>query len=288
MIPHIDLGGSGTSLHFLHANGYPPDCYNPLFELLKPHFRVFGMHLRALWPDAKPEEINDWHALADDLLRFLDERKAEPIIGVGHSVGGIVTLRAALREPNRFRGIVLIDPVLFPSRRIIAWNIARALGLGHKAHPLIQGALKRRREFDNIETIFRSYRQRNVFRNFSDEYLRAYIEGIVRLREDGKYELVYSPEWEARIYYTGIWRDMDLWKKIRGLRVPTMIIRGAESDTFWVQAADRVRRINPAIRIEAVSNAGHLVPLERPREVANLILDFVNNVERDSNPPTPK
>lgn len=275
-IPSFDIVGDGTRLHFLHANGYPPDCYKPLCELLKSHFHIFGMKLRPLWPDAKPEELNEWHPLSDDLLQFLHEQ--EPVIGVGHSVGGIVTLRAALREPNRFRGIVLVDPVLFPPRRIIAWNIASVLGLGHKAHPLISGALKRRREFDDLETIFRSYRRRPIFRNFSDENLRAYVEGIVRLREDGKYELVYSPEWEARIYYTGIWRDMDLWRKLQELKVPTMIIRGAESDTFWAQAAERVRRINPQIKIEAVPNAGHLVPLERPQEVARLILDFVTQI----------
>ena len=280
-IPFFDLGGNGARLHFLHANGYPPGCYKPLFELLQPHFHLFGMHLRPLWPNAKPDELNDWSPLADDLLRFLNEQNAGTLIAVGHSIGGIVTLRAALREPNRFRGLVLIDPVLFPPTRIIAWNIARLLGLGHKAHPLIQGALKRRREFDNLDTIFRSYRRRNVFRNFSDENLRAYIEGIVRPRDDGGYELTYSPEWEARIYYTGIWRDMDLWRRIRDLRVPTMIIRGAESDTFWAQAADRVRRANPAVRIEAVANAGHLVPLERPREVAELILKFSNAVPQN-------
>ena len=277
-ISHFNLGGDKAPLHFLHANGYPPDCYKPLFEHLQPHFRVFGMHLRPLWPNAKPEELNDWSPLADDLLRFLDEQKADSLLAVGHSVGGIVTLRAALREPIRFRGLVLIDPVLFPPSRIIAWNIARVLGLGHRAHPLIQGALKRRREFDDIETIFRSYRRRNVFRNFSDENLRAYIGGIVRPRDGGGYELVFSPEWEARIYYTGIWRDMDLWRKLRDLRVPTMIIRGGESDTFWAQAADQVRRTNPQVRIEAVANAGHLVPLERPQEVAELILDFVTQI----------
>lgn len=277
-IPYFDLGGPGAPLHFLHANGYPPDCYKPLFEHLQPHFHVFGMHLRPLWPDAKPEDINNWHPLAEDLIRFLNEQRLEPVIAVGHSIGGIVTLRAALREPNHFRGLILIDPVLFPPRRIIAWNIARMLGLGHKAHPLIQGALKRRREFDDFEIIFRSYRRRDIFHNFSDESLRAYVEGIVRPRDGGGYELVFSPEWEARIYYTGIWRDMDLWRKIREVRVPTMIIRGAESDTFWAQAADRVRRINPVVRIETILNAGHLVPLERPQEVAELIFDFSKNL----------
>jgi pimeloyl-ACP methyl ester carboxylesterase len=275
-IPFFDLGGSGKDLHFLHANGYPPDCYQPLFENLKSRFHIFGMQLRPLWPGADPSSIDDWRPLSDDLLRFLSERNADPVVGVGHSVGGIVTLRAAFQEPQRFRSLILIDPVLFPPWRIFEWNLARIVGLGHVAHPLIAGALKRRREFDDLDSIVRSYRRRSIFRHFSDDSLRAYVEGIVRPRAGGGYELIFSPEWEARIYYTGIWRDLDLWRKLRTLRIPTLIIRGAESDTFWAQSAERVRRVNPAVRIEAVPQAGHLVPLERPQEVAQLILDFAS------------
>lgn len=273
-IPHFDLGGDNPPLHFLHANGYPPDCYKPLFEHLQPRFHVFGMHLRPLWPNTKPAELNDWHPLSDDLLRFLDEQNTGPLFAVGHSIGAIVTLRAALREARRFRGIVLIDPVLFPPYFIALWNLVRATGLGNRLHPKMKGALKRRQNFDNLDLVFRGYRQRAVFRNFSDDSLRAYIAGMTRTRALGGYELAYSPEWEARIYHTGIWRDMDLWRGLRTLRLPALILRGAQSDTFWAKTAERARRINPQIRIEAIANAGHLVPLERPQEVAELILEF--------------
>lgn len=116
---HFDFGGTGTPLHFLHANGYPPDCYQPLFELLKTEYHVFGMLLRPLWEEAKIADIHDWHPFSEDLLRFLDKGWGDPapthnpVIGVGHSIGAIVTLRAALRDPGKFKALVLIDPVLF-------------------------------------------------------------------------------------------------------------------------------------------------------------------------------
>ena len=279
-IPFTDFGGTGASLHFLHANGYPPNCYKPLFELLKPHFHVIGMHLRPLWPDRErnAEGLRDWHPLADDFLRFLADREAGPVIGAGHSVGGIIALRAALREPHRFRGLVLVDPVLFPPYFIVFWNLVRAAGLGWKFHPKIPGALNRRHQFDNLELVFRGYRRREVFRNFSDENLLAYIEGITRPRPDGGYELVYSPAWEALIYYTGIWRDLDLWRGLKLLQVPSLFLRGAQSDTFWAKTAARVQRANPRVRIEAIESAGHLVPLEFPQKVADFILSFSKEI----------
>lgn len=236
------------------------------------------MHQRPLWPQTKPEELNDWQQLAQDFLRPLADREVDPVFAVGHSVGGIVALRAALREPRRFRGLVLMDPVLFPPYFILFWNLVRAAGLGWKFHPKIAGALNRRREFDNLEIVFRGYRRRDVFRNMSDDHLRAYIQGIALPREGGGYELAYSPEWEARIYYTGIWRDLDLWRGLKHLQVPTLIIRGAQSDTFWEKTAARVRRANPKVQIETLENTTHILPLESPERVSRLIVEFANQI----------
>ena len=88
MIPFIDYGGNGTSLHFLHANGYPPNCYQPLLERFATQHQTFGMLLRPLWTDSKPEEIQDWKPFSEDLIQLLDERKLDSVIG---TLSGIVS-----------------------------------------------------------------------------------------------------------------------------------------------------------------------------------------------------
>lgn len=276
---HFDLGGNGTPLHFLHANGYPPNCYKPLLELLKTEYHVFGMLLRPLWDGAKPETIRDWIPFSDDLRLFLSSQ-ADPVIGVGHSIGAIVTLRAALRDPGKFKALVLIDPVLLVPRRLISWNITRAVGLGERFHPLIAGAKKRRRVFDDLETVFRGYRNRNIFRYMSDENLRIYIEGITRKTDKG-YELVFSPEWEAQIYRTGL-RDFDIWRDLPKLNVPTLFIRGAETDTFLAEAARLVKQKQPKVRVEALEQSTHILPLEHPQEVFEIMQAFLKPLDSAS------
>ena len=273
----FDLGGDGMPLHFLHANGYPPDCYKPFFELLKREYHVFGMTLRPLWKGAKPADLKSWHPLTDDLLRFLTSAplSAEPVIGVGHSIGAIVTLRAALREPGKFCALVLIEPVLFVPWFMRIWMITKAIGLGERAHPLIAGAKKRRRVFDDLETVFRGYRNRDVFRYTSDESLRVYIEGITKPSLAGGYELVYSPEWEAQIYRTGL-QDFDIWRALSKLEVPTLFIRGTESDTFLENSARLVKRKQPKAQVEAMEKSTHILPLERPHEVFSVMRSFIN------------
>jgi len=273
---HFDLGGTGQPLHFLYANGYPPECYKPLFELLKTEYHVFGMHLRPLWGDAKMEELQSWHPLSDDLLRFLSDLGSDPVIGVGHSIGATTTLRAALRDPGKFRALVLIEPVLFTPGFMMFWQMIRTLGLVDRLHPLVPIAKKRRRKFDDLDTVFNGYRKRDIFRYMSDESLRAYIEGMTRKTENG-YELAYSADWEVHIYRTSM-QDFDIWRGLPQLQVPTLVFRGAETDTLWESAAKLLKQKQPKVKVETLQKSTHLLPLEYPKEVFDITQSFLSLV----------
>lgn len=265
-------------LVFLHANGYPPECYSPLFGRLGASYRIHAMPMRPLHPGAKPEDLQNWRPLADDLQNYLDKHQfARPFV-VGHSFGAVTSLRFALRQPGRVRALVLIDPVLFEPHIILLWNLVRALGLTYKLHPLIPAALKRRRKFDDLEGTFERFRRYSVFRYFSDDSLWAYLRGITQPAAGGGYELRYTPEWEARIYATGIAPDLELWRGLKGFSVPTLVLRGAETDTFSASAGRRVERANPAIRVETIPQSTHLLALEHPQEIADRITQFFHNV----------
>ena len=277
-IPYFDFVGNGQPLHFLHANGFPPDCYTPLFELLKTEHHVFGMLLRALWGNARMEDVRDWGPFSSDLLQFLastsPDGKPDPVIGIGHSVGAVTTLRAALRDPGKFRALILLDPVLFVPKRLVEWRIQRARD--PNSNPLIQGALRRRREFRDLESVFNAYRERENFRYMTDKNLRIYIEGITKPMVGGGYELVFSPDWEAHIYFTSL-QDFDIWNSIMYLKVPTLFIRGMETDTFLEEAATLVKQKQPKVKIEALEKSTHLLPLERPGEVFDIIQAFLKS-----------
>jgi pimeloyl-ACP methyl ester carboxylesterase len=176
--------------------------------------------------------------------------------------------------------LILLDPVLFVPSQLVLWNFFRSIGLGNKVHPKIAGALKRRRTFDDLDLVFRGYRNREVFRYMSDENLRMYIEGITHKTEDG-YELVYSPEWESRIYLTGL-LDFDIWRGLPKLEVPTLFIRGAETDTFLENAAKFVKRKQPKARVKTLEKSTHLLPLERPEEVFGSMQSFLSETLKDS------
>ena len=265
----------GDPLVFLHANGYPPACYEPFYEQLSEN-KVLAMHQRPLWKDSRPEELKDWRPLSDDLIHFLDEQKIDKATAIGHSVGGIATLRAAINHPERFERIILIDPVLFMPVFIRGYRLLHALGLGPKTHPLVPAAQRRRRTFKDRETIFKGYRQKKVFRYLDDEALKAYIRGITCEDRDG-FKLCYSPEWEIQIYVSGVWRDMELWRALPKLNVPLLIVRGEKTDTFFEKTAKLAQKKLPAAQIITIPKTSHLLPLENPKAVANEIKNFISS-----------
>ncbi len=277
-IPYEEFTGGEYPLHFAHANGYPPTAYRSLLKNLSLHYHVLAMCARPLWPAAFPNDLQDWKPLADDLADFLDQNHLHNLIGVGHSMGATTTLRLALRQPSLFSALVLIDPVLFPPWVILQWNLIYRLGLGYHLHPLVIGAMKRRNSFQSREEMFANYRKKSVFKRMDDDALQAYVDALACVKPGGGLELCYSPSWEARIYVTGVRADMDIWKGLRRLSPPLLIIRGAETNTFWKQTASMVKQRLPLAIINTIPNATHLVPLEQSVIVYGVILEFLKSL----------
>ena len=238
------------------------------------------MRTRMLWPDSSPNDLTDWRPLADDLQCFLEQQGLYSLVGAGHSMGATTTLRLALRLPDIFSALILIDPVFFPPHMILASDLIFRFRLNYKIHPLVKGALKRRNIFESRQAMFANYRQKAIFSRIDDPGLWAYVDAMAKPRPDGQIELAYPPQWEARIYVTGVRADMELWRLLPGLKPPVLIIRGADTDTFWEKTARRVQRILPSAQVISIPGATHLVPLEQPARVAELAWAFLSEQRR--------
>lgn len=278
--PH-DFGGDGPIIHLAHANGFPPGAYRPLAKALAyrqaisgQRYHVIGLPSRPLWPGSRHERISNWRSLADDLIQGLDDLGLRSIVGVGHSMGGVFTLEAAVRRPDLFRAVALIDPVILPQVWLWMVRLFRLLRLERRL-PLVRGALRRRRVWPSRQACYEQYRGKSFFATWPDGSLRAYVEAGTRQRADGQVELVYPPEWEAHIFAT---TPSDVWRIVPRLRVPALIIRGERSDTFRPASLARVERLLPQARFVVIPDAGHLAPMERPSEIGAAINSFLDTL----------
>jgi len=274
-INFLEFGHSSEPIVFSHANGYPPGTYRQLLESISQGYRLYAMEMRPLWQKYSRNVIKNWDPLSTDLIRFIDQIKTKPVTGIGHSMGGTATLLAALQFPSYFRSIILIDPVFFLPAFNILWNIISLVKLDYQLHPLIKGTLRRKAIFKSKQEMFANYRTKTVFEKISDTVLWDYVNSLAIMNEEGAYNLIYPPEWEAWIYATGSKSDRLIWRNIAYLKVPSLIIRGEQSNTFLKSTADRVNKKNPEVKIITVPDAGHLIPLEYPDRVSTLIKEFL-------------
>ncbi|HXL72417.1 MAG TPA: alpha/beta hydrolase [bacterium] len=257
-----------------HANGFPPSTYARALKPLLEKFHVISFYARPFWPDCPPAEtLKDWSVFADDLLNGLSAIKAKKIIAIGHSLGGVATLTAAVRQPELFSHVILIDPTMLPPAFLRKVTFLKWFGMEARTD-LVKGALRRRRQWDSREQAYQSFKEKPLFKKWPDEILQAYVEGMTTLSEKGGVKLTYSPEWEAQIYRT---IPTDVWKQVKLLRQPILVIRGETSNTFTAESEEAFKRANPLASFAVVKNAGHLVPQEQPDETGRIIADFLKS-----------
>lgn len=270
------MTGERPALHLAVANGFPPDSYAPLIAALGAQTETFCLPPRPLWtPAPAPQTLTTWRDLADDLLLMLADRGTGPVIAVGHSLGGVVSLIAALKQPDRFRALILLDPVILPPNVLrVMRRMQAADQMG--AFPLVQGALRRRARFATSDEAFDYWRAKPLFADWTDAALHGYVTaGLVADGEE--WALRWSPDWEAQIFatgYTGSWRDLGRLRAVTP-PIPTLLVRGETSDTLTRPCAERIAARCPHIDVRPIAGHGHLFPLSAPDATAALILDWL-------------
>ena len=270
-IPFHHFGGTGKTLHFAHANGFPPELYRQFLSPFTDQFEVIGIKHRPLWQKT-PQPSDDWDRVADDIIHFFDQKGLKNVIGMGHSLGAVSTMFAAIKRPDLFEKIILIEPVFLPVPLLLFiyyFPFPRKYKI--KLNPLVDITLNRKDVWENKEEVYASYRKKKVFKQIPDEILKDYIRFGITTRSDGKVTLLYTKEWEAHFYSLA----PRVWNKLKQIETPILGIRGAQTDTILPSAWKRWKRLKPNHTFAEIKNAGHLVPLEKANETATVIFDFL-------------
>ena len=108
---HIDFedsGGDGTPVLFSHGFLMDHEMFEPQVAALTPEFRCITWDERGFGQTDATSDFTYWDS-ADDALALLTHLGVERAFLVGMSQGGFLSMRAALRAPERVLGLGLID-----------------------------------------------------------------------------------------------------------------------------------------------------------------------------------
>lgn len=270
------FGGSGPPLHLAVANGFPPATYTSFVQPLLEHHRVFSLPPRALWPGIgePPSRPGTWVTVAEDLLAGLKEHARGPVMGVGHSYGGVATLLAAVREPQRFRKLVLLDPTILPPKVMAEIADQRRRGEPTRVD-LVEGTRRRRSRFASVEEAYAFWRSRPLFRLWPDSTVRLYAQSNTRPAADGDgVELSWTGAWEA-YYYESFYAET--WVEAARLspEIPLLVITGGTSTTVLPETVEEMRRVWPWAEIQTIPAHGHLFPQEMGAAAGEMVREWL-------------
>jgi pimeloyl-ACP methyl ester carboxylesterase len=236
-----DSGGDGTPAVLLHGLGAPQRSWDRVAPLLASHLRVVTYDQRGHGASAATADYS-LDAFLADLQAVRDALALEQPLLVGHSFGGLLAVEHAATHPG-CAGVVGVDGGLRIERPPIGWG--------------------------EVQTQL----NRPVSRLLS----RA-VTAIGMGTRLSMAELRRTADEAAE-------REQHLDEAYARLPCPLLVVLAGKADPVphgeamlaaVETAATRLQQHHPQVKLARLS-CGHNIPLERPRELADLIIRFAES-----------
>jgi 3-oxoadipate enol-lactonase len=240
--------GAGAPLVLVHGLGANTEMWQLVAGPLAERFRVIAYDLRGLGQSETPPLPYTLEDLVGDLFGLADALELDTFLLVGHSLGGAVALAAALEQPERLQAVVgVAAPSVNPADE--------RLGLQERA------TLARR---DGMQAVAELHAARGL--------PEAFKEASPGLTATYK-RILASGDPEGYAGHCGVLATFDI-SDLAGISVPTLLV-AAELDQVVPPSALRTSAAEiPGCEYIELAGCGHVVPLERPNELAATIGEF--------------
>lgn len=183
---------------------------------------------------------------AEDVLAFMKALKISAAVIIGVSMGSAIALTLAIKYPRKVLGLAL-------------------LGAGAKMRVMP----------DILDTVGNS----NTFESAVDLiHKNAFSENVPPslIQISKRYMLEIRPPVLLGDFLAC--NEFNLLDQLQRITAPTLLICGAEDKMTPVKFSEFLREGIPNAQLQTIENAGHLVMLERPDLIADLLKKFTDGI----------
>lgn len=249
---HYLRTGSGTRpvvlLHGLMLNGA---CWTPLARTLEDKYDVVMPDARGHGNSSTPDHGYDYRTFAADVVNLIDALALDSPVLLGHSMGGMTAAVAAAQNPNRIRGVVLVDPTFItPQRQQEVYN--SDIGKQH------------------LQVL-----------NQPREALLAEMQLRHKGRSHEIIELIMHARLQTSIHAFQILTppNPNYTELIKALKVPTLLVIGDSDSVISSETAAELARLNPHyLKVVQIAEAGHGIPYDQPKHFSTVVQTFLHSV----------
>lgn len=258
-------------IHFAHANGVPSKVYQKLFDTLQDDFDV--VYTPLLGPDQRYPIDNHWKSLTQQVIdNIVKKARGRKVIAIGHSLGAVLSFQAALKRPELFEQVIMLDPPLIMGIHSLGMHIAKVFKLKFvdSMSPAAL-SLRRRDHWESREQAAALLRPKGFYQDFDPDCFQAYIDhALIDDPIRGGVKLTIPKMDEVNIFRTNpsLW-----WLPQPKPQVPMHLVV-AEKGPFLKLGSPQIIRKKFGIDYTVVEG-GHMFPLERPIEIAQLLKQLI-------------
>ena len=244
----VENYGKQPSLVFLHYFGGSSKAWTEVIEQLAGNFHCVAPDMRGFGASSAEPENFTVENYADDAANLISTLRLENFLLIGHSMGGKIALALAARNPLGLRSMVLLapsPPTPEPMKESERKKMLAAHGnrcaatetVCKAAGGKLSGAVFERSINDNLRS--------------SEAAWRAWLES-------GSLE--------------------DISAETEKISVPVLIAAGENDEAMTPELLKK--EVSSRIKnseLKILPSAGHLLPLETPAAIAELIRQFCKN-----------
>ena len=244
-----DTGGSAPAVAFSHGILMDHEMFAPQVEALSPSYRCIAWDERYHGLTEAEGPFTYWDS-ADDLVAILDDAGVDDAILVGMSQGGFLSLRAALKHPDRVRALFLIDTQA--------------------------GA-----EDEALGEIYRNWAATWAERGPQDHLIEATIPLILSPAPAETWAekwRSWPPERVVPMIDTLLARE-DITDRLAEITCPVTVIHGTADPSIPIEKAEGLCAGLPGCTgVVKIEGGGHAANLSHPGEVTEVLLEFLKNL----------
>ena len=235
--------GSGDET-FLGISGFVADwrVWSFVFEDLSKRMRCVAYDHRGSGESTAPLESISKQSYVDDLFGVMDKLSIKKCYLGGESFGGAIALLAALKQPECFKGLILIDTNL-PNAKPIDENRKKFINFLRLDH---KGAIEA-----FIESVMPESDIEHLKRMGVQICLRSDVETTVKILE-----IVAEGEAEYPLHE---------------IKIPTLIVYGDKDGEDIIKNSQFLEEVLPYSELEIIEGAGHVPIITRSQEVISAI-----------------
>lgn len=226
---------------------------------------------RVICPDIVGRGRSDWAAdpatygypqYCADMNALVARLEVEQVDWVGTSMGGLIGMFMAAVPQVPIRRMVMNDIGPFIPKDFVA-RLRTYVG-----QPV---------RFDSLDAAEAYVREIHAaFGNLTDAQWRHLATHSFRKSDTGEYAFAYDPRIAAAFKSSAEPQDVDMWAAWAPVRIPVLVVRGAQSDLLSAEVVRQMRERHPlgAVKEHVVADAGHAPALMADDQIA-AIRDWV-------------